>query len=160
MLGMAGDVFLMLPSRRSFLAGLVAFLLGHLAYVVACGGLTGLSAWAHPWSLLPVAAALLVLRWLWPSLRGDNARMRGPVLAYIVVITLMVVAALAVLRSAAQPDAAHRATLFAGALLFFLSDIAVARSRFVAPGFVNRAWGLPAYYAGQLLFAWSAIAWT
>ena len=43
----------------------------------------------------------------------------------------------------------------AGAVLFFASDLGVARDKFVAPGFPNRAWGLPAYYAGQLLIAWS-----
>ena len=42
-----------------------------------------------------------------------------------------------------------------GATAFFLSDIAVARNRFVAPGFTNRAWGLPLYYVGQVLLALS-----
>jgi len=42
-----------------------------------------------------------------------------------------------------------------GALLFLLSDLAVARDRFVAPVFINRVWGLPMYFCGQLLFAFS-----
>jgi uncharacterized membrane protein YhhN len=46
-------------------------------------------------------------------------------------------------------------TAAAGAVLFYLSDLAVARHRFVRPAFLNRAWGLPAYYAGQLLLAWT-----
>ena len=45
--------------------------------------------------------------------------------------------------------------LLAGAALFFVSDLAVARDKFVGASFLNRAWGLPAYYAGQLLIAWS-----
>ncbi|MEN8163997.1 MAG: lysoplasmalogenase family protein [Acidobacteriota bacterium] len=40
-----------------------------------------------------------------------------------------------------------------GATLFFLSDLAVARHRFVKEAFLNRAIGLPAYYAGQMLLA-------
>ncbi|RLE33354.1 MAG: hypothetical protein DRJ61_07425, partial [Acidobacteria bacterium] len=40
-----------------------------------------------------------------------------------------------------------------GASLFFLSDLAVARHRFVKAAFLNRAIGLPAYYAGQMLLA-------
>ncbi len=40
-----------------------------------------------------------------------------------------------------------------GAVLFFLSDLAVARDKFVTPGFPNRAVGLPMYYAAQILFA-------
>jgi uncharacterized membrane protein YhhN len=31
--------------------------------------------------------------------------------------------------------------------------LSVARDRFVVPGFVNRAWGLPLYYAAQLVLA-------
>ena len=42
-----------------------------------------------------------------------------------------------------------------GAALYFASDIAVARDRFVGASFANKAWGLPAYYAAQLLIAWS-----
>ena len=42
-----------------------------------------------------------------------------------------------------------------GAVAFFLSDLAVARDRFVAKGWVNRVWGLPLYYFGQVLLATS-----
>jgi hypothetical protein len=45
--------------------------------------------------------------------------------------------------------------LLTGAIGFYLSDLSVARDRFVAPGFVNRLWGIPLYYGAQLLFAWS-----
>jgi uncharacterized membrane protein YhhN len=41
----------------------------------------------------------------------------------------------------------------AGALAFAASDVFVARHRFVAPGPLNRTWGLPLYYAAQLLLA-------
>jgi hypothetical protein len=40
-----------------------------------------------------------------------------------------------------------------GAVMFYLSDLAVARDRFVAPGFTNRVWGLPLYYGAQLILA-------
>jgi len=46
--------------------------------------------------------------------------------------------------------------LLAGALSFYVSDLAVARDRFVAPGFSNRLWGLPLYYGGTLLLATTA----
>jgi len=55
--------------------------------------------------------------------------------------------------------AAHGSlVLMLGGLLFVLSDLAVARDRFVAPGFINRAWGLPTYFAAQLLLAASVAA--
>jgi len=78
------------------------------------------------------------------------------VIAYDAVILTMVVAALAFMRTEIGGMDLHRRELFAaGAVLFFASDLAVARDKFVAKGFVNRAWGLPVYYAGQLLIAWS-----
>jgi len=46
----------------------------------------------------------------------------------------------------------------AGAVLFALSDLAVAQDRFVARSFASTLWGLPAYYAAQLLLAAGAAA--
>ena len=45
-----------------------------------------------------------------------------------------------------------------GAVMFTASDIAVVRDRFISKDFINRAWGLPLYYAAQLLIAWSIAA--
>ena len=42
-----------------------------------------------------------------------------------------------------------------GDLAFYLSDLGVARQRFVSPGLINRFVGLPLYYGAQLLFAFS-----
>jgi hypothetical protein len=42
-----------------------------------------------------------------------------------------------------------------GATLFFASDLAVARERFLARDFTNKLYGLPAYYLGQLLIAYA-----
>jgi len=33
-----------------------------------------------------------------------------------------------------------------------VSDLSVARDRFVSRSFSNRAWGLPLYYAAQIVF--------
>ena len=44
----------------------------------------------------------------------------------------------------------------AGATAFALSDLAVARERFVAPGRRSWLWGLPLYYGAQLALAASA----
>ena len=151
-LGAVGDIALMFPSDRAFLGGLVAFLLGHVAYVLAFAIVTPLSAWIHPLAILPLAAAAIVLRWLWPHL----GTMRGPVLAYVAVISAMAIGALAAQTTGRQLLDVWQATLLTlGALLFFASDIAVARDRFVAKGFFNKLWGLPAYYGGQCLIAWS-----
>ena len=73
--------------------------------------------------------------------------MRLPVRAYIVVISTMLTLAFA----AWSAGASH--LLLLGALSFYVSDLAVARDRFVRTDFFNRLWGLPAYYLGQLCLA-------
>jgi uncharacterized membrane protein YhhN len=150
LLAAGGDVALMLESKRAFLVGLVLFLLGHLAYAGACASVLPPGRWGGALALVPVIGGVGALAWLWPRLGS----MRGPVVAYVVVIGAMLAGAFAVRAAGALPPArADRLAL--GALLFWLSDLSVARDRFVARSFVNRAWGLPAYYVGQLLLAWS-----
>ena len=48
--------------------------------------------------------------------------------------------------------------MLTGALAFAISDLAVARERFVTPSFVNGAWGLPLYFAAQLTLAGTVTA--
>jgi len=139
-----GDVLLISQRRAGFLAGLVSFLLGHLAFAVAClqrGVVLPASVFS---GFVLVPTAILVWRWLGPHVESG---MRIPVLAYIAVITVMVALAIGSVGFRTS------VTLALGALAFFLSDLSVARDRFVAPGFVNRAWGLPLYYASVLLLA-------
>ncbi len=140
----AGDLLLL--SERLFLPGLVTFLLGHVAYIVAFHSILPASSWSWRWLAPVVAAAALATGWLWPHLGS----LRSAVLAYVVVISVMVWGALAVtVEGGADPRIA------VGAVLFYLSDLSVARDRFVRRAFLNRAWGLPAYYAGQLLLAFT-----
>jgi uncharacterized membrane protein YhhN len=153
--GAIGDISLLGKSDRHFLGGLGAFLVGHLAYVVAIAALVAPGAWLSHAGLLAAAPVVVgggALAWLWPKLGS----MRGPVIAYVITIIAMVVGALAVLGTEAIP-ARNRQLLALGAVLFFASDLAVARDKFVATTVVNRVWGLPCYFAGQLLIAWSLL---
>jgi uncharacterized membrane protein YhhN len=95
-------------------------------------------------ALIIGAILLLVQRWLSGSLPTD---MRIPVHAYLVVIGLMSVLAFGV------TGAGGPLVVVTGALAFLLSDVSVARDRFVKHEFLNRAWGLPLYYTGQMLLA-------
>ena len=45
--------------------------------------------------------------------------------------------------------------ILAGAIAFYLSDLFVARDRFLKNDFINRLVGLPLYYLGQFLLAFS-----
>ena len=143
-LSCVGDLLMLLP--RGLRASLVAFGLVHVAYVAAFHTLVPARAWPLAAALPFLAASVLVARWLWPHLGG----LRAAVSAYVAVITVMVWAALSVF-------AAGRVgwSVPVGAVLFYLSDLAVARERFVRSSFANRAVGLPLYYAGQTLLALS-----
>jgi uncharacterized membrane protein YhhN len=138
-ISVVGDVLLLSRSQGAFLGGLVAFLLAHVAYATAFAPSS-----SRPLLLLPVVAFAVasVLAWLWPRL----GPMRLPVIAYCVVIGAMTWLALGVPRPLVR----------AGAVLFFLSDLLVARGRFVRPGKVNQLVGWPLYYAGQFLLALAA----
>lgn len=141
-LSAGGDLCLLGRAKPAFLAGVGLFLAAHVAYAGAFAPRFGPPPLA--WVALAAVALVtaLVVRWLWPHVGA----LRIPVLAYAVAITAMLVLALG------TPD--RRVQL--GAALFYLSDLAVARDRFVAPGFANHLVGLPPYYAAQLLLAWTA----
>ena len=150
-LSMVGDLALLSRDKKLFLGGLVAFLLAHVAYVGAFVDL-GLSPTAVGIALLPLAGfAVGVHRWLAPH-TGELAR---PVVAYIAVITSMVACSIGALAASPSPE---RWGLFVAAVLFFLSDLCVARDRFVAPGWNNRMVGLPLYFGAQLVFAYFGAA--
>ena len=48
-----------------------------------------------------------------------------------------------------------RIMIFVGALSFYFSDLFVARDRFIKEEFLNSLVGLPMYYAGQFILAFS-----
>ena len=147
LLSAVGDVALLGSGTPAFLGGLVSFLLGHVAYTVAFA-VRGLDA---AWAAVGVAALVIpfvvVMRWLIPH----AGEMRGPVAAYAVVITVMVAGAVGTMGTNAD------GRILAAAIGFYISDLAVARDRFVVPGPVNRLWGLPLYYGAQFLFAWTVL---
>jgi len=142
-LSLTGDVLLMLRPAR-FLAGLLAFLLGHLAYCV--GFLTTGAALWWP-ALFPVVIAGLVMaRLLWPGLGG----LRGPVATYVGVIVVMVWLALSVWHGDGSRASAWLAS---GAVLFMISDSVLGYARFRTRFWSAQAITLGAYYVAQWLIA-------
>ena len=140
-----GDVFLIPKRPRFFVAGLGSFLLAHLAF---SGAFLLQTLAVLPLALAAAAmvvVAIIVLRWLWPHLPHN---LRPAVVSYLGAISLMVVLASGTM-------AATGLQLVIGAVLFAASDMFVARDRFVSPSVANRLWGLPLYYAAQLIFALS-----
>lgn len=143
-----GDVLLIPRTAPSvFRAGILSFLLGHLAFAAAFAS-RGLdvtaAATAAAFIVIP---AIFTLRWLRPHIPPDMAL---AVRAYVLVISSMVVCAAGTVALPGDPR------ILVGAVMFFVSDLAVARERFVAPSFSNQLWGLPLYYGGQLVLASTA----
>ncbi len=137
-LGALGDVALMFD--RWFLAGLVLFAAGHVAYIFAF-----LTNGSVTLASVAIGAALGLGSALWLLPRVDSV-MRVPVAVYIVVISVMVSVGIG-------PDQPTFVRI--GAPLFALSDLLVARERFIVSDARNRTWGLPMYYAAQVLIALS-----
>ncbi|HXB03643.1 MAG TPA: lysoplasmalogenase [Candidatus Angelobacter sp.] len=145
MLGLAGDVLLMLPDDY-LVAGIGAFLAGHVAYVVGFrfAGFNTLGLLAGV--IIAAATARLFLRTVLGALPASGRdKLQNPVLAYAIVISLMTVSA----------TASGNLVAAAGGLLFFFSDVIFAWYRFVKPV----RWGQPVnivmYQAGQALLVLS-----
>lgn len=148
---LAGDVFLMLP-RDQFIAGLVSFLLAHLAYLV------GFNTTAPPLNLPTLIVTLLVLlttsqlyRRIAAGLQASgNTSLKIPVLTYSLVISLMLISALLTfIRNTWLPASALLAG--GGAFLFYLSDAILAWNKFVFPLKNGRVYNMVTYHLGQIL---------
>jgi uncharacterized membrane protein YhhN len=143
-LSWCGDVLLIPRTKGTFLAGLGAFLFAHVAYAAAFV-IRGVAIVPACVSALAVAAGVyFVARWLLPHVKGF---MKKAVLAYMAAIGAMVTLAAGTFFARAD------LLVLIGAVAFFVSDISVARDRFVKPGVANKRWGAPLYFGAQLLFA-------
>ena len=142
-----GDMLLLGRSQALFLSGLCAFLLAHVAYITAFVVRGVNPRWALATAVPVVLVSVLVSIWLSPHVSDS---MQLPVWLYTAVISGMVIGAIGARGAGAV------LAIPLGALLFYFSDLSVAAGQFVRPEFPNFAWGLPFYYSGQLLLAWSA----
>ena len=153
---MAGDIFLMLP-REQFIAGLVSFLLAHLAY------LAGFTSTWPPLNLPSLILALVVAinsvqiyRRVAAGLSASGqSALKVPVLIYTIVISLMLLSALLTLL---RPDWLPGPALLvsAGAGLFFLSDTFLAWNKFVTPLPYGKLCVIITYHIGQILIVLGA----
>jgi len=140
-----GDIFLMLPGNK-IKPGLLAFLGAQVLYILAFS--RGLTA-VH---LKPLAMILAYGAAFFLFLFKGLGKMRWPVLAYILVISVMVW--LAVSRYLARPDLGSQLACI-GALLFLFSDSINGIKRFRKPFGLAEILVLGTYFPAQLLFALS-----
>ncbi len=127
-----GDVLLMLP-KDLFVAGLSAFLVGHVLFIVGLlqpPSPAGSPPFAFSTTGLALAAVVVTAAAAWPAflifrslVRDGHRELVAPVAVYLVAIATMAVLAANVGVPAAT----------AGAALFVVSDTVLALNRFVRP---------------------------
>ena len=143
-LGLASDVFLMLP-KDMFLMGLVAALIEHVTYIAGFrardyhGGLFLVA------SLIALVSVAIFLPPILRALRTMKPKLVVPVIAYVVVFVVMV----------ASAGGSGSLVALAGALLFLYSDALLAWYRFVKPLSWGRFANIIAYHSGQALLVLS-----
>jgi len=159
LISLAGDVFLLISLDRLFLAGLVAFLLAHIAYLVGFNiPIPGLSAWGFFLAIIIGLGSTRVMRRIVvPLASKGQARMRTPVIIYSAVISLMLLSAM--MKMADVTWNTNAAVLVGvGAFLFYLSDIILAWHKFVAPIQNGRIYNIGAYHLGQIMLIAGVVA--
>lgn len=142
-----GDLFLLWRHSILFFLGLISFLLAHVFYIISFL-LVNIDLYLFLSAFLVfMVPAIGIAIWLSPNLGA----MRIPVYVYILIITLMLSLAVGVWASMGLWN------LPLGALMFYLSDIFVARDRFKTSDKWNLIIGGPLYFFGQLFIASSLI---
>ena len=144
---LAGDVFLMLPDNKYFVFGLGSFLIGHIAYILglAVGGVNAIAF------ALGVVAVAVCLALLGPRIamgaREEDPRLGLPVLAYMLVISVMVAMAV----GSTVPLA------IVGAALFYVSDATIGWTNFIDDFRGGRLVIVTTYHLAQVLLVLSLV---
>ncbi len=147
--GLLGDIALLGDSVARFQAGVAAFLVGHLAYLV-CFAALGLPRPGWSWAVLAVlAVTVVVTRDVVPATyRQGGAGLAVPVAVYTVVIGAMLVCA----WFTGEPLVAL------GATVFVTSDATLSVDRFVRPLPHAHLVVMVTYHVGQALIVLGVLA--
>ena len=159
LLSLTGDVLLMISLDRLFMAGLVAFLLAHVAYLVGFNiPVPEISAWGFILAVIVGLGGMRITRRILSQLAANGqGRMRLPIIIYSAVISLMLLSAMMKLTDLTW--SANAAVLVSvGALLFYISDIILAWHKFVSPIQHGRIYNIGAYHLGQIMLIAGVIA--
>jgi uncharacterized membrane protein YhhN len=146
-----GDVILISPSEKMFLAGLILFLLAYTCYLI---GFRQQMLAPSVWSLVLISVILLnavrLLRRIVGSMRTQGMdRLVYPVIVYGLVISLVLYAAMSTI-SDHNWDIGAAFLVSIGAFLFWLSDLMLAWNKFVSPLKTRPILIVAAYQIGQI----------
>jgi uncharacterized membrane protein YhhN len=148
---LAGDILLMIPADRLFIPGLIMFLLAHISYLAGFQEqLLNPSGWSFILLFVIFLNGYRLLRRIVGAMRaGGHDRWVTPVIAYGLVISLMLYAALSTIFDPAWGTGAAF-LVSAGAFLFYISDLILAWDKFVSPFQNSRIFNMLTYHLGQI----------
>jgi uncharacterized membrane protein YhhN len=146
-----GDVLLLCPQDRMFIAGVVAFLFTQLFYLIGFQDqLLNPTGGSFILLFFILLNGIRLLRRITGSLRarGDHGLVM-PVTVYGLVISLMLYAAMSTIFDLTW-GMGSAFYVSAGALLFWISDLLLAWDKFVSPIKNGRVPRILAYHLGQI----------
>jgi uncharacterized membrane protein YhhN len=149
---LAGDIFLMLPSEK-FIAGLISFLLAHIAYIRGFSIVSSIFSVAGLVLLILVGLiAFVIMRRISNGLKARRQeKLLIPILIYSIIICLMLVSALlTVVGPNSEWNRFPSILVSFGAILFFISDILLAWNKFVNPIIYGSLFVIIAYHLAQI----------
>jgi len=153
-MGMIGDLFLVFPNiLKSFILGLVAFLIGQIIYGVVFLRFNGFMIYDVLIYVSLVGASFFA----YSKSNLELGRMKKPVLFYVLIIAFMFTMAISTLYKGGF-NTPTTILITVGASLFLISDVVLAFVRFqkdAAP--CLRGINLGLYYSGQILLALSVL---
>jgi len=149
-LSLLGDIALMWP-QQGFLPGLVAFLLGHIAYMVAFTRQHRFLAEPAVLAFYALVAGA-VLAFLWAFIPYP---LRVPVACYVLALTAMSAQAAVVGIASRGEDRRRGRLLMLGGVLFIASDVLLAINKFAQPLPAAGLWILTTYWVAQ----WCIASW-
>jgi uncharacterized membrane protein YhhN len=151
LLSLLGDVLLMISLDRLFLAGLIAFLFAHVAYIIGFNTpLSPVSTWGLFVALMiGIGGVRIMRRIIAPLQTQGRAGLRTPIIVYGFVISIMLLSAMLKLTDISW-NAGAAVLVALGAFLFYISDILLAWMKFIAPIKNGRIYNILAYHLGQI----------
>jgi uncharacterized membrane protein YhhN len=148
---LVGDVLLMISLDRFFLAGLIAFLFAHAAYIIGFNTpIPALSGWSLLLAVIIGINGVRVLRRILAPLAAQGeSHLRIPLLTYGMVISIMLLSAMLKLTDISW-NAFAALLVGLGAFLFYMSDVILAWMKFIAPVRHGRLYNMLSYHLGQV----------
>ena len=130
-----------------FVAGLVAALVEHIAYIAGFRARNVNVALLAIAFVVALASVAVFLPPIYRALRNSSPKLVAPVIVYVAVFVVMV----------ASAGGTGSLVALGGALLFFYSDAILAWNRFVRPVPSSRIVNIVPYHVGEALLVLSLV---